>query len=82
MEKTSKINDIFGKVCCAIMLAAALALTFTVSDYYIFNRMAQYGVLFCLSQWVKRQGLYCCRWRCFYIAGGQPTGQNICCLLP
>ncbi len=41
----------------AIAAVCALALTFTVSDYYIFNRIGEYGVIFCVSQWVKKAGL-------------------------
>ena len=38
-----KIASAAGRVFAAVMLAAALALTFTVADYYIFNRMEIYG---------------------------------------
>lgn len=41
----------------ALMIAAAFALTFTLSDYYIFNRIAEFGLLFCASQWIKKAGL-------------------------
>lgn len=41
----------------AAVLACALALTFTISDYYIFNRITEYGVVFCISQWVKKGAL-------------------------
>lgn len=41
----------------ALAVVTALLLTFTVSDYYIFNRMAEYGVVFSISQWVKKAGL-------------------------
>lgn len=44
-------------VCAALAALCALALTFTVSDYFIFNRIAEYGFFFCLSQWVKKAGL-------------------------
>lgn len=43
--------------CTAAMLTISLILTFTVSDYYIFNRWAEYGALFCISQWVKKAGI-------------------------
>ncbi|MGN1060213.1 MAG: hypothetical protein ACI4QN_00620 [Candidatus Coproplasma sp.] len=41
----------------SISAVTALVLTFTVSDYYIFNRISQYGFFFSLSQWVKKAGL-------------------------
>lgn len=45
-----------GRVFAAIMLVAALALTFTVSDYYIFNRISEFGI-FAFAQWIKKAGL-------------------------
>lgn len=51
-----KIASAAGRVFVAVMLAAALALTFTVADYYIFNRMEIYGA-FAAAQWVKKAGL-------------------------
>ena len=45
-----------GRVFAAIMLVAALALTFTVSDYYIFNRISEFGI-FAFAQWMKKAGL-------------------------
>ena len=39
------------------VLVCALLLTFTISDYYIFNRIAQYGIIFSISQWVKKGAL-------------------------
>ena len=49
------------KICVAAAAVFALLLTFTVSDYYIFNRMGygagQFDVFFCLSQWFKKAGL-------------------------
>lgn len=41
----------------AVAAVCALFLTFTVGDYYIFNRMGEYGVIFSLSQWAKKAGL-------------------------
>ena len=55
MKRQKKIS-VSGRVCAAVMLVAALLLTFTVSDYYIFNRISVYGV-FAISQWVKKAGL-------------------------
>lgn len=51
-----KIVSVAGKVSVALMIAAALLLTFTISDYYIFNRINQFGV-FAISQWIKKAGL-------------------------
>lgn len=44
-------------VSAAVAAVCALLLTFTVGDYYIFNRFAEYGFFFCLSQWIKKAGL-------------------------
>ena len=49
-----KISDVALKVACGLFLALSLVLTFTVSDYNIFNRITEYGFFFCLSQWVKK----------------------------
>lgn len=60
MVKT-RIADISLKVCCALFIAVSLALTFTVSDYYIFNKIGysdgEFGFVFVLCQWVKKAGL-------------------------
>ncbi len=45
------------KVCTGVLLAFSLLLTFTVSDYYIFNRIGEFNFIFVLSQWVKKCGL-------------------------
>ncbi|MGN0814743.1 MAG: hypothetical protein ACI4MH_05900 [Candidatus Coproplasma sp.] len=42
-------------IVCAILVCAFL-LTFTLSDYYIFNRIGQFNILFVLSQWIKKAG--------------------------
>lgn len=55
--KLKKITDYGLKAGCALFLAISLILTFTVSDYYIFNRIGEYGFFFCISQWVKKAGL-------------------------
>ncbi len=44
-------------VFAAISAVSALVLTFSVSDYYIFNRILEYGFFFCFSQWAKKAGL-------------------------
>ena len=54
--KKQKIISVAGKASVALMIAAALLLTFTISDYYIFNRINQFGV-FAISQWIKKAGL-------------------------
>ena len=55
--KLKRCADIGLKVCASLLLAVALVLTFTVSDYYIFNRIGQYDFMFVFSQWVKKAGL-------------------------
>ncbi len=52
-----KYTDVALKACTAALLAVSLILTFTVSDYYIFNRIGEFNVFFVLSQWVKKAGL-------------------------
>ena len=55
--------DIALKVLTGMFLAFSFALTFTISDYYIFNRIGwensseSFNVFFVLSQWVKKTGL-------------------------
>lgn len=46
------------KICVGVAAAFAFLLTFTVSDYYIFNRIGEYGFFFCISQWFKKTGLF------------------------
>ncbi len=53
----NKFASVSLKVFAAVAAVCALLLTFTVGDYYIFNRISQYGFFFCLSQWVKKAGL-------------------------
>lgn len=55
--KTKRSINIALKVCTALLLAIALLLTFTVSDYYIFNRFHEFNAAFILSQWLKKAGL-------------------------
>lgn len=52
-----KKTDTALKACTGALLLIALALTFTVSDYYIFNRIGEFNFFFVLSQWVKKAGL-------------------------
>lgn len=52
-----RINDVAIKVCTALYLAVSLVLTFTVSDYYIFNRIGEFNFFFVLCQWIKKCGL-------------------------
>lgn len=60
MEK-KRVVDISLKACCALFLFVSLILTFTVSDYYIFNKIGysdgQFGFFFVLGQWIKKSGL-------------------------
>lgn len=53
----NKFAEISLKVCAAVAAVCALLLTFTVGDYYIFNRFSDYGFFFCMSQWLKKVGL-------------------------
>ncbi|MDE6690571.1 MAG: YwaF family protein, partial [Clostridia bacterium] len=53
----NKFAGISLKVCAAVASVCALLLTFTVGDYYIFNRFSDYGFFFCMSQWIKKVGL-------------------------
>lgn len=62
--KIKKYTDIALKSCTAALLAVSLILSFTVSDYYIFNRIGllgdgaeKFNAFFVLSQWVKKSGL-------------------------
>lgn len=55
--KFKRINDVTLKVLVGVYLAISLVLTFTVSDYYIFNRIGEFGFFFVVSQWVKKSGL-------------------------
>lgn len=50
------VPHVAAMVFTAAMLLCALALTFTVSDYYIFNRLSVYGG-FAAAQWIKKAGL-------------------------
>lgn len=52
-----KLISVSLKVCASVAAVCALLLTFTVGDYYIFNRFSEFGFFFCLSQWVKKAGL-------------------------
>lgn len=57
-----KSVDVALKVFTALTLALAFVLTFTVSDYYIFNRISltdgedSFNALFVISQWIKKSG--------------------------
>lgn len=52
-----KITDRALKIMAVVLAVTAFLLTFTVSDYYIFNRFAEFGFFFCVSQWIKKGGL-------------------------
>lgn len=53
----NKSVDVALKVCVSVMLAISLVLTFTVSDYYIFDKFNKYNPLFIVCQWIKKSGL-------------------------
>ena len=58
--KFKRSVDIGLRASCALYLALSLALTFTVSDYYIFGRIGfgenRFDIFFVLSQWIKKSG--------------------------
>lgn len=45
------------KVFTAILLCISFVLTFTVSDYYIFDKFTSYNPAFIISQWIKKAGI-------------------------
>ena len=45
------------KAFTGVLLAISLVLTFTVSDYYIFDKFTSFNPLFIICQWVKKAGL-------------------------
>ncbi|MDE7182571.1 MAG: hypothetical protein K2O41_06055, partial [Clostridia bacterium] len=55
--KLEKFTDVSLKILTCVLCAVAFLLTFTVSDYYIFNRIGfdegEFNFFFVLSQWVK-----------------------------
>ena len=55
--KLKRQTDIGLKVCAVILIAVTLVLSFTVSDYYIFNRVSEYGFVIVFCQWMKKAGL-------------------------
>lgn len=52
-----RINGVALQVCTGLYLAVSLVLTFTVSDYYIFNRIGEFNFVFVFCQWFKKSGL-------------------------
>ena len=79
MERKKQI-DISLKILTGASLAVALMLTFTVSDYYIFNRISEFGFFFCLSQWVKKAGLLLLPLAVYY--GKKSCADIAKCVLP
>ncbi len=53
-------------VLAAATLVCAFLLTFTISDYYIFNRIGQFNAAFVVSQWVKKGALLLIPMAVFY----------------
>lgn len=45
------------KAAAIVLFVIAFILTFTVSDYFIFNRIGEYNVIFIICQWIKKAGL-------------------------
>ena len=56
MEKNKSAERALGAF-TGILLAISLVLTFTVSDYYIFDKFDTYNPLFIICQWIKKAGL-------------------------
>ena len=63
---TERRTDTALKVCTAALIAVSLLLTFTVSDYYIFNRIGEFNFFFVFAQWVKKAGLLLLALAVFY----------------
>ncbi len=55
--KTKRIINLSLYAAAGVIMTCAFLLTFTLSDYYIFNRIYEFGFFFCFSQWVKKAGL-------------------------
>jgi hypothetical protein len=55
--KWENLTQVLLKVFTAAIAVCTLLATFSISDYYIFNRIGEFGVLFCISQWAKKAGL-------------------------
>lgn len=53
----NKSVDTALKVLTGVLLAVSLVLTFTVSDYYIFDKFNTFNPLFIICQWIKKSGL-------------------------
>lgn len=49
-----------------MLIAVTLILTFTVSDYYIFNRVSEFGFIFVFCQWMKKAGILLIALAVFY----------------
>lgn len=54
------------KACAGLLIAVTLILTFTVSDYYIFNRVSDFGFIFVFCQWMKKAGILLIALAVFY----------------
>ena len=83
-EKVQNGLSLALKICVGLAAGFAFLLTFTVSDYYIFNRMGygagQFDVFFCLSQWFKKAGLIMLLLAAFY--NSKSCGQTVKYFLP
>ena len=56
MEKNRGVERAL-KLFTGLLLCISLVLTFTVSDYYIFDKFTEFNPLFIICQWVKKMGL-------------------------
>ena len=61
--QTNKGLDRLLSAFTAIMLGISFVLTFTVSDYYIFDKFDTYDPAFIISQWIKKAGIVLLAWR-------------------
>lgn len=57
MEKLKKFTNVSLNTATGALIVISLLLTFTVSDYYIFNRIGEFNVYFVMAQWLKKAGL-------------------------
>lgn len=71
--KSKRAIDLSLIICTAALLTVSLVLSFTVSDYYIFNRIlfisvreSRFEFFFVLSQWIKKAGLLLIPMAVFY----------------
>ena len=62
----NKSADVAVKALTAALLCVSLLLTFSPSDYYIFDKFNTYNPIFIICQWVKKSGLLLLPLAAFY----------------